>query len=91
MMVTRALIFVSMGSFVVTWGEGFVAGPVIVDAVGGSAVDLDEMESESRRRDCGFNAEMMDLREVVEPVLWLEDVDADADDLASLVGDERNS
>ena len=49
--------------------------------MGGSAVDLDEIESESRRRDCGFSVEMMELQEVAEPVLWLEDVDVDADNL----------
>ena len=80
MMVTRASIFVSVGSSCVSSGEGLVAGPIIFDVVGGSAVDLDEIDSESRQRDCGFSAEMIDLREVVEPVLWLEDVDADTDD-----------
>ena len=82
-MVTRASIFVSMGScnVCVAWGEGFLAGQRIVDAVGGSTVDLDEVESESRQRECGFSAEMMECLEVVEPVLWLEDVDADADNL----------
>ena len=83
MMVTRASIFVSVGlcEVCVVWGEGFLAGPRSVDAVGGSTVDLDEVESESRRRECGFSAEMMEWQEVVEPVLWLADVDVDADNL----------
>jgi len=80
MMVTRASIFVSIGSSCVSIGEGSVAGLIIFDVVGGSAVGLDEIDSESRQRDCSFSAEMIDLREVVEPVLWLEDVDADTDD-----------
>ena len=58
MMVIRASSFVSMGSceVCVAWGGGLLAGPRSVDAVGGPAVDLDEVESESRRRDCCFNA-----------------------------------
>ena len=70
----------SIGSCCVLSGEGLVARLIIFDVVGGSAVDLDEIDSESRRRDCGFSAEMIDLREIVEPVLRLEDVDKDTDD-----------
>ena len=45
--------------------------------VGGSALDLEEIEaSSSRRRECGLSVEMTDLREFVEPVLRLEDADA---------------
>ena len=71
MMVTRASIFVSIGLGFLLSGEGLVARLIKVDDVGGSAVDLDEIESESRRRDCSFSTEMTDLWEVVEPVLRL--------------------
>jgi len=76
MMVTRAPIFVSVGSSCSLRGEGFRAGPIKVGG-GGSALDLEEMESSSRWRECGLSAEMMDLREFVEPILRLEEADAD--------------
>ena len=70
-------------------GEGFRAGPIMSRV---SALDLEDIEaSSSRWRECGCRAEMIDLREFVERVLWLEAPDADPDDREPEVLVERRA